>query len=187
MMNEILIKKVSEAWEIEGIKILQEENRITNISKEESEKEGFVTASYSLSFLKKMNDLEPSIIACVGNEVIGYAMVTVKELYGDHPLLDGLFDAIDHMHYKGVTLADSRVVIVGQLCVAKAFRGQGLVQKMYDLFRKSLTEKYEYCVTDISEANPRSLKAHKKCGFEILDTLEYEGVKWHIVLWDWTE
>lgn len=70
-MNEILIKKVSEAWEIEGIKILQEENRITNISKEESEKEGFVTASYSLSFLKKMNDLEPSIIACVGNEVIG--------------------------------------------------------------------------------------------------------------------
>jgi len=28
-MNEILIKKVSEAWEIEGIKILQEENRIT--------------------------------------------------------------------------------------------------------------------------------------------------------------
>jgi hypothetical protein len=26
---------------------------------------------------------------------------------------------------------------------------------------------------------------HEKCGFKIIDTLEYEGVKWHIVMWDW--
>jgi hypothetical protein len=186
-MNEIFIKRVSERREIEGIKLLQEANRITNITKEESELEGFVTADYSLAFLKMMNAMEPSVIACKGNEVVGYAMVTTKELYGEHPLLDGLFDAINQMNYKGAALADAKVVIVGQLCVAKPFRGLGLVQQMYHFFRNSLMEKYEYCITDISEANPRSLKAHRKCGFNILDTLSYEGVKWHIVLWDWTE
>ena len=68
---------------------------------------------------------------------------------------------------------------------AKPFRGQGLVPKMYNLFKESLINQYDYCVTDISEANPRSIRAHEKCGFKIIDTLEYEGVKWHIVIWDW--
>ncbi|MEY3322664.1 MAG: hypothetical protein RLZZ417_2247 [Bacteroidota bacterium] len=186
-MSEILIKRVSENWEIEGVKALQEENRITNISKEEKEKEGFVTASYSIELLKKMHDFEPTIIACQGNKVVGYAMVTVNELYGEHDLLDGLFDAIKQMDYKNRPLREAKVILVGQLCVAKPFRGQGLVPKMYQYFKECLIDKYDYCITDISEVNIRSIKAHEKCGFKIIHTLEYEGVKWHIVLWDWTE
>jgi len=186
-MSEILIKRVSENWEIEGIKALQEENRITNISKEEREKEGFVTASYSIELLKNMDDFEPSVIACQGNKVVGYAMVTVKELYGEHALLDGLFDAIEKMEYKGKPLGLAKVVLVGQLCIAKPFRGQGLVDKMYQYFKECLVDKYDYCITDISEANARSLRAHEKCGFKIINTLVYEEVRWHIVLWDWTE
>lgn len=185
-MSEILIKRVSENWEIEGIKSLQEENRITNISQEEREKEGFVTASYSIELLKKMHHFEPTVIACQDHKIVGYAMVTVKELYGEHDLLDGLFDAINRMTYQGLPLKKAKVIIVGQLCVAKPYRGQGLVPKMYQYFKECLMDKYDYCITDISEANERSIKAHEKCGFKIINTLEYEGVKWHIVLWDWT-
>ena len=184
-MEKVLIKRVTEDWEIEGIKALEEENNLANISKEESAKEGFVTASYSIDFLRRMNKIQPSIIALHGNEVVGYAMVTDKELYGQHSLLDSLFDALADMNYQGEKLGDGKVVLVGQLCVAKPFRGQGLVPKMYNLFKECLINQYDYCVTDISEANPRSIRAHEKCGFKIIDTLEYEGVKWHIVMWDW--
>lgn len=184
-MEEVLIKRVSEDWEIEGIKALEEENNLTNISKEESDIEGFVTASYSLSLLRKMNEIEPSIIALHGNKVIGYAMVTNQELYGQHSLLDSLFDVLENMDYRGKKLGEAKVVLVGQLCVAKPYRGQGLVPKMYDYFKECLINQYDYCVTDISEANPKSIRVHEKCGFKIIDTLSYEGVKWHIVMWDW--
>lgn len=184
-MEKVLIKRVSEDWEIEGIKSLEEANNLVNISKEESDKEGFVTASYSLALLRKMNEIEPSIIALHDNKVVGYAMVTNKELYGQHSLLDSLFDLLENKYYQGEKLGESKVVIVGQLCVAKPYRGQGLVPKMYDYFKECLINQYNYCITDISEANPRSMRAHEKCGFNIIDTLEYEGVKWHIVLWDW--
>jgi len=184
-MEKVLIKRVTEDWEIEGIKTLEEENNLANISKEESAKEGFVTASYSIDLLRRMNEIQPSIIALHGNKVVGYALVTDKELYGQHSLLDSLFDALADMNYQGEKLGESKVVLVGQLCVAKPFRGQGLVPKMYNLFKESLINQYDYCVTDISEANPRSIRAHEKCGFKIIDTLEYEGVKWHIVIWDW--
>jgi len=184
-METVIIKRVTEDWEIEGIKALEEANNLVNISTEEKEKEGFVTASYSLELLRKMNEIQPSIIAIHEKKVVGYAMVTDKELYGQHTLLDSLFDALVDMNYQGKKLGESKVVLVGQLCVAKPFRGQGLVSKMYDFFKDCLINQYDYCVTDISEANPRSIRAHEKCGFKIINTLEYEGVKWHIVMWDW--
>jgi hypothetical protein len=56
---------------------------------------------------------------------------------------------------------------------------------MYDFYRHELSGEYRYCLTDIDEANPRSLKAHLNAGFNILDTLHYEGSSWHIVIWDW--
>ncbi len=100
-MEKVLIKRVTEDWEIEGIKALEEENNLANISKEESVKEGFVTASYTIELLRRMNEIQPSIIALHGNKVVGYAMVTDKELYGQHSLLDSLFDALADMNYQG--------------------------------------------------------------------------------------
>ncbi len=98
-MEKVLIKRVTEDWEIKGIKALEEENNLVNISREESVKEGFVTASYSIELLRKMNEIQPSIIALHENKVVGYAMVADKELYGWHSLLDSLFDALADMNY----------------------------------------------------------------------------------------
>jgi hypothetical protein len=75
--------------------------------------------------------------------------------------------------------------VVGQLCVAKEYRGQDLVQKLYGYFRDCLSKEFTYLVTDIAQANTRSLKAHQKRGFQVINELMYGGVKWDIVLWDW--
>lgn len=76
-------------------------------------------------------------------------------------------------------------IVVGQLCVAKEYRGQDLVQKLYGYFRDCLSKEFTYLVTDIAQANTRSLKAHQKRGFQVINELMYGGVKWDIVLWDW--
>ena len=76
-------------------------------------------------------------------------------------------------------------MVVGQLCVAKPYRGLGLVQKLYGHFRDCYADQFEYLITDVAQANTRSLKAHLKTGFQIIDTLTYGGIGWDIVLWDW--
>jgi hypothetical protein len=76
-------------------------------------------------------------------------------------------------------------IVVGQLCVAKEYRGQDLVQKLYGHFRDCLSKEFTYLVTDIAQANTRSLKAHQKRGFQVINELMYGGFKWDIVLWDW--
>ena len=78
-------------------------------------------------------------------------------------------------------------MVVGQLCVDKDYRGQGLVGRLYAFFRASLEERYQCGVTDIARANRRSLKAHQKVGFEVIHAIEYDGLIWDVVLWDWSE
>ena len=122
-MEKVLIKRVTENWEIEGIKALEEANNLVNISREESDKEGFVTASYSIELLRKMNEIQPSIIALYENKVVGYAMVTDKELYGQHTLLDSLFDALVDMNYQGKKFGGAKVVIIVLRIYPRQIRG----------------------------------------------------------------
>ncbi|MEY4627693.1 MAG: hypothetical protein RLZZ595_19, partial [Bacteroidota bacterium] len=92
---------------------------------------------------------------------------------------------IDTKTYKGQMLKEVNYVVVGQLCVGEGYRGQGLVKRLYDHYRDCLSDTYTYLITDVAQANTRSLKAHKNAGFIVIDTLVYGGIGWDIVLWDW--
>ncbi len=185
MSPNLQVKLVTVPEEIIGIKALQNLNLRTNISDEEAASQGFLTASYTMEYLEAMNADAPSVIAKAGGEVVGYAMVTTKALRDGHELMADLFNTIDRTSYKDCLLGEMDYVVVGQLCVAKAFRGVGLVQRMYNHFRDCYADRYPYLVTDVAQANSRSLKAHQKTGFQVIDTLTYGGIGWDIVLWDW--
>lgn len=179
------IKMVSSKLELEKIRLLQQQNLRSALTLSEAEKEGFVTAEYSVEFLEKMHEATPSIIAVDGDVIAGYALATIKEVGVNHDLIHELFDAVDDITYHAKRLGETSYIVIGQLCVAKDYRGFGMVQKMYNAFRDQYAHAYEYCVTDVAEDNPRSLKAHLKSGFVVIDTLRYGGIGWNIVLWDW--
>lgn len=185
MSPNLQVKLVTTPEEVIAIKALQNLNLRVNISQEEAASEGFLTASYTMEYLEAMNADAPSVIAKAGDEVVGYAMVTTKALRDGHELMADLFNTIDRTQYKASRLGEIDYVVVGQLCVAKAFRGMGLVQLMYNHFRDCYAGLFSYLVTDVAQANARSLKAHQKTGFQVIDTLTYGGIGWDIVLWDW--
>jgi ribosomal protein S18 acetylase RimI-like enzyme len=181
----VVIKRVSEHDELVGIAQLQALNLRKNIDSDTAMSQGFLTAEYTMEYLKAMSDASPSIIAKDGDKVVGYALVATKEVRNGHDLMADLFNVIDTKTYKGQLLKEVNYVVVGQLCVGEGYRGQGLVKRLYDHFRDCLASEYEYLITDVAQANVRSLNAHKKSGFQVIDTLVYAGIGWDIVLWDW--
>lgn len=182
----IIITRVSRLEELKGIQNLQRANLKKTIGEEEAEKEGFVTAEYSIELLQAMHKSNPSIIAKDGEEIVGYALVSSKAIMGQHPLLDDLFNVLDQLSFNNASLAEANAyVLVGQLCVAKGYRGLGLVQKMYQHFKDCLHHEFKYLITDVATENSRSLKAHIKTGFQVIHTIDYGGLKWDIILWDW--
>jgi ribosomal protein S18 acetylase RimI-like enzyme len=182
---EIILSRVSAYHDLQAISRLQQLNLRKNLDAETANAQGFLTAEYTIEYLKEMHDASPSIVAKNGDEVVGYALVATKEVRNGHDLMADLFNVIDTKTYKGQLLKQINYVVVGQLCVAEAYRGQGLVKRMYDYYRDCYSTQYKYLITDVAQANTRSLNAHKKSGFEVIDTLIYGGIGWDIVLWDW--
>jgi hypothetical protein len=187
LKHVITIQPVTSIDELKGIKELQQENLRSSIDAAEAEANGFLSAEYSLDFLKRMHEQAPSIVAKDGETVAGYALVTLRSIAEDHPLLHDLVNTIDRTTYNGRLLSNSSYVVVGQLCVAKKYRGLGLVSGMYNIFKEQMHDRFEYCITDVAEANSRSLKAHLNAGFVVIDKLSYGGIGWNIVLWDWNK
>ena len=188
----VTISLVSCDDDLEAIRLLQRENLFKYIDSEEAAKEVFVTAEYTYDFLKLMNDGSPSIIAKDGDILVGYALVARKEsVFGKfHPLLDDLYTEIDKTAYQisdneEIVLGNESYVYMGQVCVKKGYRSNGLLQDMYAYYRDCYSNTFQYVVTDVARTNMRSVKAHMKRGFKVLRSIELVGKTFEIIIWDW--
>ena len=185
-MRKTVIKCVDSPLELHGILSLQAQNLKQCLSKNAQQQEGFVTVEHSIEQLQRMQAASEQIIALDDNKVVGYALVMPLELRQTIPVLIPLFDLLDTLRYKGEALKSQAYYVMGQVCVEKNHRGQGVFRQLYAAHKKWLSSRYDFCITEISSDNLRSLNAHQKIGFEILHTFSDATDDWVVVLWDWT-
>lgn len=176
---------VSTEKELQQIQRLNQQNLKTNISAEEQKLEGFVSWTYSLELLKKMHSQAPSIIVKDGNEVVAYALVTLIEACDFHQDLQAMILNLSSVHYMGKPLMQYRFYLMGQICIQKEYRGEGVFDLLYKQHKTVYSEKFELLVTEISAANKRSLRAHEKLGFENIHTYNDGNDEWIVVVWNW--
>jgi len=169
-----------------GILALQKANLANNISGEEASREGFVTAIHTLEILQKMNAIEQSIIAKEDDNVIAYLLAMTPDCRFDITALVSLFEQFEKIKWKDKLLSSYHYLVVGQVCVAKGYRGQGILDNCYQAYKKHFKEKYDFAITDIVMKNQRSINAHKRIGFtEVNRFVAPDNQEWSIVLWEW--
>lgn len=190
-MNNALTKKISYRaaqtdQDLEQILSLQKQNHYTAISPETLDKEGFVYAEHTPELLKTMAAYSPQIIAVSDGKVIGYTLSMTPDMKDHISSLTPMFEQFDQCIYKGKPLRHHPFVVGGQVCVAEGFRGMGVFAGLYHTLAHQVQDRCNLCVTEIARRNPRSLRAHQKIGFEIINTYPAQGETWDIVAWDIT-
>ena len=170
-------KQADTLVELEQILDLQQRNLLKNISQEESTKEGFVTVEHTMDLLKAMNDVCGHIIAVEGNQVVGYALSMHPKFAEDIEVLRPMFQEIDTALND-----DINYMAMGQICVAKSHRGQGIFRKLYQTMKENLPEGFDTIVTEVDGKNKRSLAAHAAIGFETLTIYNSGEKQWHIII-----
>ena len=181
------ITRVSSDEEIRGILALQQLNLKKNLSVEQAKAQGFVTVAHEYDVLKAMNDAEPSVIAKDGEKVVGYCLAMLPKFANDVPELHPLFRLLDTLTYKDRLLKETSYCVMGQVCVAEGYRSIGLFDQMNHHLKKFLHDRYTLCITEISENNHRSLRAHARVGYAPMHNFFDESLKeiWKIVVWQW--
>jgi ribosomal protein S18 acetylase RimI-like enzyme len=172
--------------DLEGILHLQKINLARNLSQDEIQSQGFVTVDHTYDQLKKLNDHEKHIIAKDGHKVIGYLLAMTKASKLDISILLPLFDMFDRVSYNHKKISEYNYMVVGQVCIDKAYRGQGILDDCYAFYKKHYSAKYDFAITEIASANSRSLNAHKRIGFKEINVyISPHKTEWSVVIWDW--
>ena len=172
--------------DLEDILELQRENHRDVVEAEDARREGFVTVAHTLEALEGMHSVAPSIIAREGAELAGYALVMPVETRTLVPILEPMFRQFETLEWRGRPLAAQRYYVMGQICVARAHRGRGIVDAMYLEHRARYAARFDLCVTEIASRNTRSMRAHARVGFEIVKTYRDAHEEWAVVAWDWS-
>jgi GNAT superfamily N-acetyltransferase len=177
----------SSTQHFEQILDLQRRYHASALSSDAQEREGFVFAEHSVPLLRRMADLLPQAIAVAeGNVVAGYCLALSLSLRDELPSLAPMFHQFSRCTYRGRPLPDYRFFVGGQVCVDRAYRGLGLLARLYEEVRRSTPGTFDLCVTEIAARNRVSIRAHERMGFEQISTYSDGNETWMIVAWDLT-
>jgi L-amino acid N-acyltransferase YncA len=172
--------------DLEGILDLQKQNLAARLTKDEIQSQGFVTVDHSYDQLKKLNDHEKHVIAKDDKKVIGYLLAMTKRARFDIPVLIPMFELFDTVSLNAKKISEYNYLVVGQVCVDKAWRGKGILDQCYAAYRQHYSNKYDFAITEIAATNLRSLKAHRRIGFKEINMYRSpDKTEWVVVLWDW--
>jgi ribosomal protein S18 acetylase RimI-like enzyme len=178
---------VRDRADLEAILALQRENLRGVGSAEDEQREGFVTVVHTIELLEAMHAVAPSVIAREDGVLAGYALVMPVQARGMVPILDTMFDELDKLEWRGRRFAEMPYYVMGQICVARAFRGRGVVDAMYREHRARYADRFAVCVTEIATRNTRSIRVHERVGFEAIHRYKDFEDEWAVVAWDWRD
>ncbi len=171
--------------DLEGIIALQKANHASLVPADLWDGQGFVTMEYTLAQLQTMCGPYHHAVAKADGAVVGYALVMLNEQRAAFPLLGDMFAQIEAGTFGGAPIAGRRYVVMGQVCIAARWRGQGIFALLYQRLREQLSADFDLIATEVSTKNSRSMGAHHAVGFRdiVQDTAPAEA--WKVIAWDW--
>lgn len=135
-----------------------------------------MTVEHSFDLLWKMNCDFPHTLAMEDEKVIGYALSMTPNFAQDIDVLKSMFDEIN----KYIKAKD--FIVMGQICIAKTHRGQGVFKGLYQKMLVFTQERFNTIITEVDTKNERSMNAHKAVGFKELSRHSSDGRDWSLIM-----
>ena len=179
---------VTTPHEVDQILALQAQNHRDHVDAATAASDGFTSVRHDPAVLHAMNRAHPSAIAKSGDQLAGYCLMMPQSFRDQVPILQPMFTLLDTLQWRGEALAGNpRWFVMGQVCVARDFRGMGVFDGIYHELRRAYAPQFDFTVTEISQRNARSLRAHRRVGFETLRVYPDPAADemWEVVVWDW--
>jgi len=140
---------------------LQSANYIANLSAHERE-QGFLSAQFTLEQTAQIAEDLGTIVAVIDDQIVGFVCASRNESETGSPVIAKMLESYDRMIFEGRALKSFGSYIYGPVCLARDFRGRGLLRGLYQAQKKDLAGQFEIGVAFVSRSNPHSLETHVK-------------------------
>lgn len=126
-----------------------------------------------------MNNVCAHCVAKKDGKIVGFALSMLPVFKNDIPLLIPMFKEIDvAIKNKKIT---SKYIAMGQVCVDKSARKQGVFRGLYAYMSAQLKSSFDTIITEVDTKNIRSSNAHKSVGFQLLKNYKANNQLWEII------
>jgi hypothetical protein len=167
--------KVAEIEDIPGVLALQDLYLVSNLSDEEK-KEGFVTTPFSVEQLTEVIRQEGLFLAIDNGCIVAYIFGASWEFFSQWPIFNYMTSLFPELSFKNFEITTTNSFQYGPICIAKKYRGQGLIQPFFEFMRIHLLKKYPLSITFINTTNMPSQKAHiNKLKWEVITEFPFNN------------
>jgi len=155
---------------------LQSQNFIDNLSPDERA-DGFISTPFSLELMNELEAPNRFLVARDDgtNALAGYVFAGSWEFCSLWPAFQVAIARFP-LRWKGDPLDVDSTFQYGPVCIAREFRGQGVLPLLLAEVKSQMREEFAVGTTWINRANGRSMNAHvEKQDFVVLDEWQWDG------------
>lgn len=144
---------------------------------------GFLTGSFTAPALGAMLASVLGQVAYYQNELAGF--VINSQLPTEHypPFIQAISKLLPSLLYRQHPLTDYRWFYYGPVLVRQEYRGQGLLQRLFDATKQGVAGRFDLGVAFIAAENAASRWVHiQKLRLEVIGNIEFEGQAYDILV-----
>lgn len=183
MIANILLE-VAQLNDIGGILALQELYLVANLSDKEKEA-GFVTTPFTIPQLTEIIGQEGLFIAKDDSRIIAYIFAGSWDFFSQWPIFNHITAQFPNLKFLDFNITTKHTFQYGPICIAKEYRGKGLINSFFEFMRIHMVKKYPLSLTFINKINIPSTKAHtEKLKWTIIADFQFNNNDYHILAYD---
>lgn len=138
---------------------LQSANYIAHLGDDER-RQGFLSAQFTPSQTAQIAEDLGTMVAVVNGRLAGFLCAFRKEFQTGSPVIAEMLRSYDRLSFEGRSLSAYKSYIYGPVCIAREYRGRGLLRGLYEAQKRDLAGQFDIGVAFVSRSNPHSLSAH---------------------------
>ncbi len=176
--------EIAKENDVEGVLSLQKLYLVSNLTEEEK-KSGFVTTPFTAELLIYVINNEGLFIAKDNGKIIAYVFAESWNFFSQYPIFEYMISLFPRLKFLDFEINATSSFQYGPICIDKKYRGQGLINSLFEFMRIHTVKRYPLGVTFINKTNVPSLKAHtEKLNWTVIDDFQFNDNHYYILAYD---
>jgi len=170
-----MITRFGTSADINGVLALQALNLQANLPTTALEN-GFVTTPFTTELIEQIIQMDGLFVAADKGEIIAYVYAGDWNYFQQWPIFAFMVNRFPNLQFKNQAITVENSFQYGPICIAKNYRGTGVLSQIFEEMRIAFAPKYPISITFINAVNKRSTKAHtEKLSWEIIDEFTFNN------------
>lgn len=172
----MITARIAKTDDIKGVLALQENNLYRNLNEEERQN-GFVTTPFTVGQIEAIIEQNGLFVAeNAQNKIISYVFAGDWEYFKQWEIFNLMVSRFPKLSFQQQAITTENSFQYGPVCIDINYRGQGVLNLIFETMRIAFVEKFPISITFINKVNVISEKAHtQKLGWEIIDEFEFNN------------